>query len=67
MRYIEIQDPSPEFVKLLTSQVFNERLTAKVVEEFSDLVKKAFSQYISEKVKDRLNSALSKEEEKQKE
>ena len=63
----EIQDPSPEFVKLLTNQVFSGRLTAKVVEEFSDLVKKAFSQYISEKVNDRLNSALSKEEEKQKE
>ena len=63
----EIQNPSTDFVKLLTCQVYSGRLTANVVEEFSDLVKKAFSQYISEKVNDRLNSALNTEEEKQKE
>lgn len=63
----EIQEPSTDFVKLLTSRVYSGRLTANIVEEFTDLVKKAFSQYISEKVNDRLNSALSKEEEKQKE
>lgn len=63
----EIQNPSVEFVKLLAGQVYSGRLTANVVEEFSEIVKKAFSQYISEKVNDRLNSALSKEEEKQKE
>ena len=54
-------------MKLLTCQVYSGRLTANVVEEFSDLVKKAFTQYISEKVNDRLNSALNTEVEKQKE
>jgi hypothetical protein len=39
-------------------------LRANVLEEFTDLVQKAFSQIISEKVNDRLNSALNKEEEK---
>ncbi|MCY2686005.1 type I restriction endonuclease [Salinimicrobium sp. TH3] len=63
----EIQSPSTDFVKLLTCQVYSGRLTANVVEEFSDLVKKAFGQFISEKVNDRLNSALNNEEEKQKE
>lgn len=63
----EVNDPSPEFVKLLASRVYNGRMMASTVEEFSEIVKKAFSQYISEKISDRLNSALSKEEEKQKE
>ena len=36
------------------------------MEEFTEIVSKAFSQIISEKVNDRLNSALNKEEEKQK-
>lgn len=63
----EIQNPSAEFTKLLACQVYSGRMTANVVDEFSDLVQKAFGQYISEKVNDRLNSALSKEEEKQKE
>lgn len=63
----EIQNPSPDFVKLMTCQVYNGRLTANVVEEFTEMVKRAFSQYISEKVNDRLSSALSREEETQKE
>lgn len=63
----EIQNPSTDLVKLLAGQVYSGRLTANVVEEFSEMVKKAFGQYISEKVNDRLSSALSKEEEMQKE
>lgn len=63
----EVQEPSTDFVKLLASRVYTGRMTANIVEEFSEIVKKAFGQYISEKISDRLNSALSKEEEKQKE
>jgi hypothetical protein len=63
----ELISPSNEFVKLFASKVYTGRLTANVMEEFTDLVQKAISQIISEKVSDRLSSALIKEEEKQQE
>ncbi|MFT7002265.1 MAG: hypothetical protein ACJAVW_003304, partial [Spirosomataceae bacterium] len=63
----EFAFPSNEFVKLFASKVYTGRLTANVMEEFTDLVQKAVSQTISEKVSDRLSSALIKEEEKQQE
>ncbi len=62
----EIQEPSQDFVRHFTSRIYSGRMTANVLIEFTDLVGKAFSQIISEKVNDRLNSALNKEEEKQK-
>lgn len=62
----ELHSPSPEFVRLFAGRTYGGRLTSNVMEEFTDLVEKAFSQIISEKVNDRLNSALTKEEEKQK-
>lgn len=61
----EITEPSQDFVKLFASKAYNGRLTAKVMEEFTEIVSKAFNQIISERVSDRLNSALNKEEEKQ--
>lgn len=62
----ELQFPSQEFVRLFANRAYNGRLTSHVMEEFTDIVNKAFTQIISEKVNDRLNSALNKEEEKQK-
>jgi hypothetical protein len=59
----EFKDPSPDFVRLFASQVYSGRLTEKVMAEFTELVQKATSQIISEKVSDRLNSALHKEAE----
>lgn len=62
----EMNKPSPEFVKLLASKIYNGRLTSNVIEEFTEIVGKAFSQILNEKVNDRLNSALHNEKEKQK-
>ena len=62
----EIEKPSTEFIKLFASRAYNGRLTSNVLEEFSEIVNKAFTQIISERVNDRLNSALNKEVEKQK-
>lgn len=62
----EIQEPSHDFVRIFANKAYNGRLTSNVMDEFTDIVSKAFSQIISEKVNDRLNSALNKEEEKQK-
>jgi len=61
----EINMPSHDFVKLFANKVYSGRLTEKIMEEFTDLVQKAFNQTVSEKVNDRLNSALNKEAEKQ--
>lgn len=58
---IEIEKPSTEFVRLFTSKVYNGRLTEKVMEEFTELVQKAFGQLIGEKINERLHFALNKE------
>ncbi|WP_421806467.1 type I restriction endonuclease [Flagellimonas sp.] len=63
----ELAEPSQDFVKLFANKSYNGRLTSKVMEEFKEIVSKAFNQIISEKVNDRLNSALNKEQEKQQE
>lgn len=57
----EITNPSPDFVRLLASQNYSGRITAQVLEQFTELVKRAFSQMISEKVSERLTNALNKE------
>ncbi|HLP65494.1 type I restriction endonuclease [Flavobacterium sp.] len=57
----EINTPSPEFVKLFANKVYNGRLTEKVMEEFTELVQKAFGQLIGEKINERLQFALNKE------
>ncbi len=61
----ELESPTEEFVKLFANRAYNGRLTARVMEEFNEIVTKAFNQTIGEKVNDRLNSALDKEQEKQ--
>jgi hypothetical protein len=63
----EFAEPSYDFVRLFASRVYKGRLTEKVMNEFSELVKRATAQTISERVNDRLNAALSKETEQQKE
>jgi len=63
----ELVEPSPEFIKLFANKAYSGRLTSKVMDEFTEIVSKAFNQIISEKVNNRLNSALNKEQEKQQE
>ncbi|MFS4469579.1 type I restriction endonuclease [Maribacter sp. 2210JD10-5] len=63
----ELQSPSHHFVKLFANEVYTGRLTEKVMGEFTDLVGRAFTQTISDKVNDRLNAALNKEAEQQQE
>src|SRR5690606_1652885 len=57
----ELAEPSQDFVKLFANQAYGGRLTSKVMEEFTEIVSKAFNQTISDKVNDRLNLALTKE------
>lgn len=62
----ESEEPSEAFIKFFTTQVYAGNSTAKVVEQFSSIVKKSVSQWISDMVSNRLKSALEKEAESDK-
>lgn len=63
----ELNNPSPEFVKLFAKQVYPSVITAKVLELFTNLTKKSVQQYISDLITERLKTALTKEDEAAKE
>lgn len=62
----ELSEPSPEFVKHFARQVYPSVITAKILEQFTDLTKKSVQHYISDLITERLKTALSKEDEKNK-
>lgn len=62
----EFSEPSPEFVKHFTKQVYPSIITSKVLSQFTTLTKKSIQQYISELVTERLKVALAKEDESNK-
>ena len=57
----QLTEPSEDFVRHMASQVFNGRLTGNAREKFKLITKKAFTQFVSDRVSDRLASALSEE------
>ena len=61
----QLVEPELDFIRFFTSRVYEGRQTEKVLMQFKDLVTKSINQFISEKVNDRLQNALSKEEEQQ--
>ena len=63
----ELNTPSNEFVKLLAKQVYSSVITAKVLEQFTNLTKKSVQQYINDLITERLKTALTKEDEVAKE
>lgn len=58
----EIVNPTPEIVKYFAKKVYDGVLTAKVQEQFTELVKRAVSSYISEQISKRLKNALDTED-----
>ena len=62
----ELTEPSAEFVKYFAKQVYPSVVTAKVLEQFTELTKKSIQHYISDLITERLKTALSKEDEKNK-
>lgn len=58
----EFATPSPEFVKYFTKQVYEGVITAKVLEQFTTLIKRSVNSYVSDLISDRLKSALKTEE-----
>lgn len=55
-------DPPVDFIRFIGSKYYDGRMTQNVVDRFAPLIKKAFSQFISERVQERLKSALEKED-----
>lgn len=63
----ELSNPTPELIKHYANQVYQGRITERVLDQFKEFVAKALNQHISDRVNDRLTAALNKETEKQKE
>ena len=61
----EIVNPTPEIVKYFTKKVYDGIITAKVQEQFSELVKRSIGSYINELISKRLKTALSSEEQRE--
>jgi hypothetical protein len=57
----QLNSPSETFVKFFASQVYQGRLTPKIIDQFSILVKQTLNQFISDSITDRLKSALANE------
>jgi len=55
----ELASPSTDFVKFFASQVYSGRMTQKTLEIFTDIVNRAFNQFINTKINERLQSAIS--------
>ena len=62
----EFKEPGEDFVRFFISKVYDGKATAKVVSQFTGIVKKSVNQLISDMINDRLKSALAKEAETEK-
>lgn len=63
----ELTSPSPEFVKHFARQVYPSVITAKVLEQFTNLTKRSIQHHINDLITERLKTALTKEDEAAKE
>lgn len=61
----ELSDPSPDFVRHFTRGVYQGLINAKVLEQFTNLTRRSFSQYINDLITDRFQHALGNEQEAQ--
>jgi hypothetical protein len=62
----ELINPTPDFVKHFAKQVYPSNISAKVLEQFTNLTKKSIQQHISDLITERLKTALTKEDEETK-
>ena len=54
----ELADPSDEFIAFILNDIYQGKRTQKIINDFHDIVKKSFTQFINEQLNDRLKSAL---------
>lgn len=58
----EFSSPNPELVKYFAKQVYDGVITAKLLEEFTDLTKRSIASYINDLISERLKSAMQTED-----
>lgn len=54
----ELSSPSDEFVKIFASRIYEGRMTQAIREQFSTIVQRSFTEFVRERVSDRLKTAL---------
>jgi len=59
--------PSGDFVRFLTKKVYSGKMTQSVTNKFKDITHRAFKQFINDKINDRLELALERESDVEKE
>ena len=57
----QMVDPSDDFVRFFAAQVYSGIRTQSVIQKFADMTKRAFQQLISDRINERLQSALAGE------
>jgi predicted type IV restriction endonuclease len=57
----EFDEPSDDFVVFLSRQVYSGRMTHAARQQFTELVKQALRRYLSDKINERLQSAMAAE------
>jgi hypothetical protein len=58
----EFASPNPELVKYFAKQVYDGVITAKLLEEFTDLTKRSIASYVNDLISERLKSAMQTED-----
>lgn len=59
----EMSAPSVDFVRFCVGQVYSGMKTQQVLDQFTDIVKKAIKQFVNDQINDRLKTALSGQQE----
>lgn len=54
----QLQEPSDDFVRLFTSQIYDGKVTQQIRERFSVIVQRAFRAFINDQINERLKTAL---------
>lgn len=57
----QLNEPDDEFISFIISSFYEGRKTQNVLDEFRGIVKKSLSQFISDRINDRLKTALDRE------
>lgn len=58
----QLEEPSEDFVRFFLASVYSGRHTQTVIQQFTDIVKRALNQFLNEQINQRLQSAITKGE-----
>ncbi len=58
----QLEEPSEEFVRFFLSSVYSGVKTQTIVQQFTDIVKRALNQFLNDQINQRLQSAITKGE-----